>query len=103
MKAGRFQGRGGISYRIALLLLLVISIPTILFIGVVHADTYVEGYHRKDGTYVKPHYRSSPDDSYNNNWSVKPNYNPYTGKRGTKNPTWNDKNPYIDGYDESPY
>lgn len=57
------------------------------------ADTYVRGYYRSDGTYVTPHWRSSPDGSYNNNWSVSPNVNPYTGKRGTRSPTWNDRPP----------
>lgn len=36
----------------------------------------VEGYHRKDGTYVRPHYRSNPDGIKSNNFSE-------TGK-----PTW---------------
>ena len=62
------------------------------------ADTYVRGYYRKDGTYVQPHYRSSPDKSYNNNWSTKPNVNPYTGKRGTRTPTYNDRPPSSSGY-----
>ena len=60
------------------------------------SDTYVRGYTRQD-TYVAPHYRSSPDGSYNNNWSVRPNVNPHTGKRGTRSPTFNDRppsNPY---------
>ncbi len=61
------------------------------------SDTYVRGYTRQDGTYVAPHYRSSPNRSYNDNWSVRPNVNPYTGKRGTRSPTFNDRppsNPY---------
>ena len=57
------------------------------------ADTYVKGYYKKNGTYVAPHYRSSPDKSYNNNWSTSPNVNPYTGKKGTKHPTWNNQSP----------
>lgn len=61
------------------------------------ADTYVRGYYRSDGTYVKPHYRSDPDGSYNNNWSVSPNVNPYTGKRGTRSPTWDDRPPSSSG------
>ena len=48
------------------------------------ADTYVSGYYRSDGTWVKPHYRSSPDSSRNNNWSTSGNINPYTGKKGTR-------------------
>lgn len=50
----------------------------------VSADTYVEGYYRKDGTYVAPHYRSDADGRTDNNWSEKGNQNPYTGKWGNK-------------------
>ena len=62
--------------------------------SIAFADTYVRGYTKSNGTYVAPHYRSSPDSSYNNNWSVKGNTNPYTGKSGTKSRTYNDKSPY---------
>lgn len=58
-----------------------------------HADEYVRGYTRSNGTYVAPHYRSSPDRSYNNNWSVQGNTNPYTGQMGTRSPTYNDRSP----------
>ncbi|MBX3150418.1 hypothetical protein KF728_09740 [Candidatus Obscuribacterales bacterium] len=44
----------------------------------------VRGYYRKDGTYVRPHMRSSPDGNFYNNWSTKGNYNPYTGEEGTR-------------------
>lgn len=47
-------------------------------------DVFVNGYTRKDGTYVSPHYRSAPDGDFSNNWSTKGNINPYTGKEGTK-------------------
>lgn len=40
----------------------------------------VKGYYRKDGTYVQPHYRSSPDGNPYNNYSYPGNINPYTGK-----------------------
>jgi len=56
-------------------------------------DVYVNGYTRSDGTYVAPYYRSSPNKSYNDNWSTSPNTNPYTGKKGTRKPTYNDKSP----------
>jgi len=49
------------------------------------ADVFVNGYHRKDGTYVKPHYRSNPDGNPYNNWSTKGNVNPYNGKKGSIN------------------
>ncbi len=74
--------------------LILLGFATYLFIPPVMADTYVHGYVRRDGTYVAPHWRSSPDSSYNNNWSVQGNVNPYTGKEGTRSPTWNDKTPY---------
>lgn len=55
-----------------------------------YADVSVNGYYRKNGTYVKPHMRSSPDSSFRNNWSTVGNVNPYTGKKGTKTtPTYN--------------
>jgi opacity protein-like surface antigen len=58
----------------------LLSTPTL-------ADVYVQGYVRQDGTYVQPHWRSSPDNNYNNNWSVRPNVNPYTGQPGTRTPS----------------
>jgi hypothetical protein len=55
-------------------------------LAVTYADAavHVRGYFRKDGTYVAPHYRSSPDSSVLNNWSTKGNINPYTGEVGSK-------------------
>lgn len=52
------------------------------------ADTYVKGYTRSNGTYVEPHYRSSPDSNPNNNWSVQGNVNPHTGQEGTRPPQY---------------
>jgi hypothetical protein len=57
------------------------------------AEQSVRGYTRRDGTYVAPHWRSTPDRSYNNNWSTSPNVNPFTGQQGTRQPTWNDRAP----------
>ena len=48
------------------------------------SSSYVSGYRRSNGTYVPGHYRSTADRSFHNNWSTKPNSNPYTGKRGTR-------------------
>jgi hypothetical protein len=59
----------------------------LLFVHVAIAlagDVHVDGYYRKDGTYVQPHYRSAPDGNPNNNWSTQGNINPYTGQEGTK-------------------
>jgi hypothetical protein len=46
-------------------------------------DVWVEGYYRKNGTYVEGHYRTRPNNTNSDNFSTKPNLNPYTGKKGT--------------------
>ena len=70
----------------------------ILFVGEAIAQVRVQGYTRRDGTYVQPYTRSSPNRSYNDNWSVRPNVNPYTGRRGTRSPTYNDRPPARSPY-----
>jgi hypothetical protein len=64
------------------------------------AQTYVGGYTKSDGTYVAPHYRSTPNSTVLDNYSTKGNTNPYTGKKGTKSPypTYN----YRKSYDSTP-
>ena len=47
-------------------------------------DVKVKGYYKKNGTYVKPHYRSAPDSSINNNWTTRGNVNPHTGADGIR-------------------
>ncbi len=82
---------------LALVLGLAIAAPTFA------QDVYVEGYVRSDGTYVEPHYRSSPNDTVLDNWSTKGNVNPYTGEPGTRNP-YPSSNPYSSGNsNSSPY
>ena len=46
----------------------------------------VSGHVRKDGTYVQPHHATNPNSTQKDNYSSKPNVNPYTGKEGTKEP-----------------
>jgi len=57
-----------------------------LLIGSVFAAVHVNGYFKKNGTYVQPYYRSSPDSSPYNNYSYPGNTNPYTGVTATGNP-----------------
>ena len=45
---------------------------------------HVDGYYRRDGSYVDGHYRSNPNDTTRDNWSSKGNYNPFTGKEGNR-------------------
>lgn len=56
------------------------------------AQTYVNGYTRSNGTFVEPHYRSSPNNTKFDNYSTLGNVNPYTGSIGTK--TYSDYNNY---------
>lgn len=47
--------------------------------------SHVDGYAKKNGTYVLPHQKTSPNKTKFDNWSHKRNMNPYTSKKGTKN------------------
>lgn len=72
----------------------IILVLVVMFAGsTVFAGEYVQGYTRSDGTYVAPYNRSTPDSSYNNNYSVRGNINPYTGSQGTEAPTYNNRSP----------
>lgn len=64
---------------LSLLVLLVLASAAV-------AQVHVQGYTRRDGTYVPPHYRSAPDSNPYNNWSTRGNVNPYTGQPGTHDP-----------------
>jgi hypothetical protein len=64
------------------------------FVQTVEASVKVNGYFRKNGTYVKPHYRSNPDGNPYNNWSFPGNTNPYTGKVAPGNSSTYLKNYY---------
>lgn len=55
-----------------------------LTVGVASAQVYVNPYVRRDGSYVPGHMRTLPDGNRFNNWSTRPNVNPYTGRMGTE-------------------
>jgi hypothetical protein len=65
---------------------LLLSVIVLLSCSIALSQEYVEGYTRRDGTYVAPHYRSTPDSSLSNNWSQPGNVNPYTGAEKGYNP-----------------
>lgn len=46
----------------------------------------VKGHVTKRGTYVAPSHRTTPTKTKVDNYSTKGNVNPYTGKKGAKNP-----------------
>lgn len=47
---------------------------------------YVRPGQNKDGSYRDGYYRTNPDRDRGNNWSTQGNYNPFTGKEGTRKP-----------------
>lgn len=53
------------------LLLLFFLLPTTLY-----SQVKVNGYYRKDGTYVRPHERTAPNSTITDNYSYPGNYNP---------------------------
>ena len=58
----------------------------LLFVTVAYAQTstWVNGYITSSGQYVEGHYRTTPNETRNDNYSSRPNINPYTGQVGTK-------------------
>ncbi|MBN8825487.1 MULTISPECIES: hypothetical protein [unclassified Spirosoma] len=60
--------------RLLLFLILILSGP------LSWAQVHVRGYYRKDGTYVRPHERTRPNNTVTDNYSYPGNYNPNTGK-----------------------
>ncbi len=68
---------------------IVISVSTVVL-----ADEYVKGHVKSDGTYVQGHYKTEANDTKTDNYSSKPNVNPYTGKKGTVDPYKQDDDPY---------
>lgn len=61
-----------------------------LFIGDISAQStnssvrYQKEYVRKDGTYVRGHYKTRSNRTNHDNYSSQSNVNPYTGKKGKR-------------------
>ncbi len=78
---------------IVLAVVLTFLVPTVEALA--GGDVNVEGYYRKDGTYVQPHVRSAPDGNPYNNYNFPGNYNPNKGQI-----TPGDPNKYLERYNE---
>ena len=83
---------------ISFIILSFIVISSILVVQFAQAAVHVNGYYKKDGTYVAPYYRSNPDGDPYNNWSYPGNTNPYTGKTATGDASTYLNNYYNNGY-----
>lgn len=66
--------------------LLLSAVAVLLPVVAMAQAVRVDGYYRRDGTYVQPHYRSAPDGNSFNNFSTYGNVNPYTGQMGHVQP-----------------
>ena len=62
------------------------------------ADTWINGYTRKDGTYVPGHWRTDPNTTRNDNYSTEGNVNPYTSQPGYKPNDYNCRPHWVPGY-----
>ena len=65
--------------RIAFIILCLLAFSEV---AAAYGDTTVREYVKRDGTYVRRHHRTKPDDTMWNNYSSKGNTNPWTGQRG---------------------
>ena len=73
---------------------LILSAVAFVLFGFSQADAdYVRGYTRRDGTYVAPHQRTSPDGNPYNNYNLPGNYNPNISRATPGNP-----DTYLDRY-----
>lgn len=64
------------------LLLFLISIYAFTRAQTNNQHIWVNGYTRSDGTYVRGHWKTSSNETVNDNFSTIGNRNPYTGKPG---------------------
>ena len=64
----------------------ILGVVSMLALGLVSSafagTVKVKGYTKKNGTYVSPSYRSTPNRTKLDNYSTKGNHNPYSGKTG---------------------
>ena len=76
-----------------LLTLALLTCSCLSFAG----DVYVNGYYRSNGTYVEPHYRSSPNNTVTDNYNYVGNTNPHTGQVGSDYYRNSPSSPYYNG------
>lgn len=90
---------------IKILGLIVLCFLVLSVFSPISEAVYVKGYYRKDGTYVRPHTRSSPNGLKYDNYSWTPSqglYNETYGTRGSTwdTPTWETQTDYWEGYQQ---
>ena len=63
---------------------MLVVLTFLLISPLVTADTWVNGYVRRDGTYVQGHYRQESNSTDLDNYSTQGNVNPHSGELGTR-------------------
>jgi hypothetical protein len=63
-------------------LLIATLLACAVFPSVAMGAERVDGYMRKNGTYVAPHWRSESNSTRNDNYTTRGNKNPYNGNKG---------------------
>lgn len=69
--------------------------------SVAQGQTWVDGYTRRDGTYVEGHMRSNPNQNRYDNYNAENNAyggNPYTGQRGSQRDEYSSPPAYNPSY-----
>lgn len=81
----------------------IFAAALLLAAGSVHADQWVNGYLKSDGTYVQGHYKSSPNQYRYDNYSSQNNTNPYTGQSGSQRNEYSSPSEYNKSYGKGNY
>ncbi len=82
----------------------IIAITLLCLTTTAMADKYVNGYVKRDGTYVEGHFKSDANNSKFDNYSTQGNTNPYTGQKGYVDPYKPDNNyQQPNSYISNPY
>jgi hypothetical protein len=76
--------------KIALVIVALVILPSVAFAG------HVNGYSRRDGTYVQGYERSNPNQTVRDNYSYSGNTNPYTGSQGSNRYHNSESSEYYD-------
>lgn len=83
---------------------IVLTVAVLLSLtSLASAATHVKGYLKQDGTYVQPHYRSSPNTTKYDNYSSQDNVNPHTGEKGSQRNEFSNPPSYNDSYGRQVY
>lgn len=52
------------------------------------SSTYVQPHFNSNGSFTNGHYRTTPNRTQMDNYGTRGNYNPYTGRTGTRAPRY---------------